>query len=322
MAAAGIVGDVVQLLASPIADAQLWATAVLLNLSDADSKAVQLECARAGAAAALLQLLGSRSSSAEAQQEAAKALRQLAARHAAHRRAIIAQPGSISTLQRILLDSAASARTVEEAICVLRHLTFDDYTTVILPAVPAVVRCLRSPDAELVAQAAALLADLARYGAAAQQAIMSAGGLPALGAVLRQGLGDLDSLEGQSLRLTAAVTAAGTALRTVSFGNPQAAAAAVRSLGLGPGHPRELGLAEVLAGVRLVDGPRCGWPASGPAPTRPVLRQVPSTSLGIQVRGRELGMAGETRCGRPSMHADVGATRGKSSKVAGSHCRR
>ncbi len=236
----------VPLLGSPSRDVQCLAAGVLLNLSDADIKAVQRACARAGAAAALLQLLASRSSSAEAQQEAAKALRQLEGQHAAHRRATMAHPGSISTLQRILLKfaGAGSAPTLEArlaAIEILRHLTLDDYATAIIPAVPTVVRCLRSPNADLVGQAASLLADVARYNVGARQAIVSAGGIPALGAVLH-------SFEG----MTVPAAAAGTALRTVSLGNPQAAAAAVRALGLEPGHPREQALAEMLvAGLSL-----------------------------------------------------------------------
>ena len=279
MAEAGAISDVVQLLASPVAGVQRAAAGVLLNLSDADSKAVQRACARAGAAAVLLQLLDSRGSSAGAKEVAVVALRQLASSHAAHRRAIMAQPGSISTLQRVLLDAAAPLVTAEAALGVLRHLTFDDHAAAVVPAVPAVLACLRSPHADLVTQAASLLADLARYSADARQAILSAGGIPTLGAALH-------SLKG----MTATAMAAVATLALASLGNRQAAAAAVRALGIGPGDPREQESIEILA-----SGPSpeelyllADLPLPGLAPTG-----FPAQASGYRCGGRELGMAGD-----------------------------
>lgn len=265
MAEAGAISDVVQLLASPVAGVQRAAAGVLLNLSDADSKAVQRACARAGAAAVLLQLLDSRGSSAGAKEVAVVALRQLASSHEAHRRAIMAQPGSISTLQRVLLDAAAPLVTAEAALGVLRHLTFDDHAAAVVPAVPAVLACLRSPHADLVTQAASLLADLARYSADARQAIVSAGGIPALAAVL-QGLARQQYSAGQAIRPTAPMAVAMVALRIISRGNPQAAAAAARALSFGLGHTNEHVLADILVTGESKRPEELGLPADWALP--------------------------------------------------------
>jgi len=302
VAEASAVSDVVQLLACPNTEVQRLAAGVLHNLSDADIKAVQRACARAGAATALLQLLGSRGTSSAAQEDAAIALRQLASHHAAHRRAIMAHPGSISTQQRIMLDASASVRTVEEALGVLRHLTFDDHVTSIIPAVPTVVRCLRSPNADLAALAALLLGDLARYSADARQAILSAGGIPTLGAALH-------SLKG----MTATAMAAVATLALASLGNRQAAAAAVRAQGIGPGDPREQESIEVLASgpspeelYLLADLPLPGLAPAG----------FPAQASGYRCGGRELGMAGATISGgQSSMPADVCETRGSQARL-------
>ena len=215
------------LLASPHHMVQIYAAGVLRNLSDADSRVVQLACARAGAAVALLCLLSSSGIGQDVREQAAIALRQLSGCHVAHRRAIMAQPGSIGTLQHLLQDPAATPAALSSALCALRHLNFDDHTAAILPAVPAVLRHLRHPHADVARQAASLLADLARYHTGAKQAIISEGGIPALTAVI------------SSPQPTAASAPASAALGILTAGNPTAAAAAVHALGIGPGHPLE-----------------------------------------------------------------------------------
>lgn len=228
---AGIVPVVVQLLASPNGEVQRLAAGVLLNLSDAQSKRVQQACARAGAAAALLQLLSASGSTAEAQQDAAIALNQLAGRSAAQRRAIMAQPGSMHTLHQLLLSSTAAAASVRAALGTLRNLTYDDQAAAIMPLIPAVVQRLGRDHAGVVAEAAALLGDLARYDAGARQAIMAAGGVPAFAAAARR-----------SPAMSTTETAATIALTLV--GNRQAATAAVHALGASPGEPHGRALLE------------------------------------------------------------------------------
>lgn len=127
IARAAVVGDLVLLLSSPSRVVQQQAAGVLSNLCDNASKAVQQACIHSAAAAALLQLLRSSSASAAAQEEAALALFELASFHVSHRRVIVAQPGSIDALQRLLANAAATQATVESALQTLRQLTFEEY---------------------------------------------------------------------------------------------------------------------------------------------------------------------------------------------------
>lgn len=153
--------------------------------ADDTSAAVQRACVRAGAAAALLQLLGSSNGSAAAQEEAATALHELAGCHAAHRRAILDQPGSIQTLQQLMTGAGVTVtpQTAKAALTTPHHLTFAEHNAAVAPTVPAVLQCLSSPHAEVVRAAAALLADLARFSEDSRHAIAAAGGVPALAAV-------------------------------------------------------------------------------------------------------------------------------------------
>lgn len=240
---------VVQLLASPCEEVQRQAAGVLLNLSDAKSKRVQQACGRAGAVAALLQLLRSDHASAESRLDAATALRQLCSCQAAHRQAFMAQPGSIGILNRLLLDVAASPDTAMAAIGTLRHLTFDDQAAAVIPTIPVVVQCLRSPEVELVIQAASLLVDVARYSADARQAIVSAGGIAALAAVMHS-----------SAPMTPLCTAASAALKAVALGNRQVAAAVVQAMGM-RGSPCAEALVELFTTCQHLPPEAIGLPA-------------------------------------------------------------
>ena len=276
------------LLASPNQEVRAMAAGVLMNQSDDDSKTVQRACIRTGAAAALLRLLSASDSSMEALEHAAIALRQLCSRHAAHRRAVMAQPGSIGTLQRLLVQHAATPITVEQTLCALRHLAFDDHVAAIIPTVPAVLLCLRSWHANVVGQAASLLADLARYNTSAKQAIVSAGGVSALTAIMVS-----------SPRPTAQTACAAVALGSLTAGNPQVAAASVHARGVGPGHPLEQAWIEAALQGSIADvqgvppaeaAPRPGEPVPGLAPMLLPLqaagyRWVAAESLGDLVIG-------------------------------------
>lgn len=225
---------VVQLLSSPNKDVRGYAVGVMRNLSDSDSKSVQQACARAGAVAALLRFLSSSRSSEDACEQAVTALNQLAGTRAAPRRAIMSQPGSIGILNTLLMDAAATPGAVEQALNALRHLALDDYAAALVSTVPAAVRCVGSSHANVSAHAASLLADLTRYHAGARQAVLSAGGIAALAASERHTEG-----------LTAASASAATALRCIVTGNRQAAAAAVRALGVPPGSYYEQAMVEM-----------------------------------------------------------------------------
>ena len=209
-----------QLLNSPSREVQQRAATVLRNLCGDVSKVVQQACIRSAAAAALLRLLHSSAASMAAQEQAAIALDKLASCHVEHRRAIVAQPGSIDTLQRLLTNTDAAQATVDAVLSTLRHLVFDELSAQVATTIPAVLQCLRSRHADVATQAAALLNDLTRYDDSSRRTVIAAGGIPALAAVVH----------GSALK--AVVNAAGGALRCVALGNRQVATCVVRALGI------------------------------------------------------------------------------------------
>jgi len=223
IAEAGAVGDVVRLLGSADLTVQHLAAFMLRNLCDDPSDVVQRACARCRAAPALLDLLGS-SRHLQVQEEAVTALRELAACRSKHRQAILRHPAGMQTLAQ-LADSAAAAGTaaiVQSAIETMRHLIFEGHSEAVSAAIPALLRCLRCSHTGVAQQAAAALADLARFDAAMRDRIAAAGGIAALTV---------------TLPTKPEMSNAGTALRAICLGSREHLAAAARAMGMLPGHP-------------------------------------------------------------------------------------